>query len=159
MAKRIKPSVHVFKVALQGAKRIWRTIAVRSDQTLDDLHAAIYQAFDRDDEHLYSFFFPRPGTRSRAALHDAPEYTHPFNAEEDPLDPDLHNAARTTIGKLGLVPKQRFLYLFDFGDEWWHEVTVERVGDPVEEGPYPRVLERHGNSPPQYPGDEEEEES
>jgi hypothetical protein len=40
MAKRVAASVVVFKVALQGRKGIWRRIAVRSDQTLDDLHEA-----------------------------------------------------------------------------------------------------------------------
>jgi Plasmid pRiA4b ORF-3-like protein len=158
MARRIKPSVYVFKVALKGAKRIWRSIAVRSDQTLDDLHEAIYAAFDRYDEHLYSFYFPAPGTRDRY-IRDAPEYTHPFNTEDDPFDRDLKNAAETVLAKLGLTAGQRFFYLFDFGDEWWHEVTVQRVDDPVEEGTYPRVLERRGESPPQYPElDEEEDE-
>ena len=34
-------TVHVFKAALARQKSIWRRIAVRSDQTLDDLHWAI----------------------------------------------------------------------------------------------------------------------
>ena len=159
MAKRNPPTVYVFKVALQGAKRIWRRIAVRSDQTLDDFHEAIFDAFDRDDEHLYSFFFLPPGSRGRAAFRDAPEYTHPYNAEEGDLfgDRPLDNAAETPLRKLGLVPRQRFQYLFDFGDEWWHEVTVERTDAPVEEGEYPRVLERRGESPPQYPETDEDE--
>lgn len=48
----------VFKVALKGARRIWHRIAIRSDQTLDDLHKAIFNAFDRYDEHIYSFYIP-----------------------------------------------------------------------------------------------------
>jgi hypothetical protein len=51
--------VFIFKVALQGDEDIWRRIAVREDQTLDDLHRAIVEAFDRDDDHLYSFYVPR----------------------------------------------------------------------------------------------------
>jgi hypothetical protein len=158
MAKRVAPSVIVFKVALQGNKRIWRRIAARSDQTLDDLHEAIYDAFDRDDEHLYSFYFPPPGARGRAALRQADEYTHPFNAEEgDVFGGELNNAAEARLGSLGLTVGQRILYLFDFGDSWWHEVTVESVGGPVEAGEYPRLVERHGESPPQYPDLEEDE--
>ena len=56
-------SVYVFKVALSGSKRIWRRIAMRPAQTLDDLHEAIFTAFDRYDEHLYSFFFPTSQSR------------------------------------------------------------------------------------------------
>jgi hypothetical protein len=34
-----------------------RTIQMRGDQTLEDLHHAIFDAFDRFDEHLYEFQF------------------------------------------------------------------------------------------------------
>jgi hypothetical protein len=58
---------------------------------------------------------------------------------------------------LGLKPRQVFLYLFDFGDSWWHEITVEQIDAQPEKGKYPRVLERHGQSPPQYPDVDDEE--
>ena len=47
--------IFVLKVALEGDKSVWRRIAFRGDQTLDDVHEAVYRAFDRYDEHLYSF--------------------------------------------------------------------------------------------------------
>src|SRR5207253_10644577 len=34
---------------------ICRTIQIRGDQTLKDLHQAIFDAFDREDEHMYEF--------------------------------------------------------------------------------------------------------
>src|SRR5215210_6683109 len=34
---------------------ICRTIQIRGDQTLEDLHQAIFDAFDREDEHMYEF--------------------------------------------------------------------------------------------------------
>lgn len=153
--------VHVFKVALRGVRGLWRRIAARGDQTLDDLHWACYDAFDRYDEHLYSFYFPPPGSRGRAALRNAVEYTHPFNAQEGDLFSDLplNNAVETPLASLNLVPGQRFLYLFDFGDAWWHEWTVEQTDAPRERGKYPRILERRGDSPPQYPDFEEDEEA
>src|ERR1700752_3274415 len=36
---------------------ISRTIQMRGDQTLEDLHHAIFDAFDRLDEHMYEFQF------------------------------------------------------------------------------------------------------
>jgi Plasmid pRiA4b ORF-3-like protein len=146
--------IFVFKVALKGAKRIWRRIALRGDQTLDDLHEAIYEAFDRDDEHLYSFYFPRPGSKGRARVRNAIEYACPY-AREDPWgdfdDDSPCDTAAATLQPLGLKPRQVFFYLFDYGDEWWHEITVERVNAEFEKGDYPRVVEKHGKSPPQYP--------
>src|SRR5688572_18824325 len=65
--------VYVFRAGLVGHRGIHRTIAVRSDQTLVDVHYALQAAFDWDDDHLYSFwldgeFWSRNGR----------EYTHPF---------------------------------------------------------------------------------
>jgi len=149
----MRPTVFILKVALQGAKRIWRRIAVRGDQTLDDLHEAIFEAFDRDDEHLYSFYFPMPGTRGRARLRNAVEFSCPFNCK-DPgpfADEPLRKAAKARLADLELKRGTAFLYLFDFGDAWWHEITVEQADTPADEGQYPRILERNGESPPQYP--------
>jgi hypothetical protein len=150
-------SVYVFKVALAARKSIWRRVAMRGDQTLDDLHEAIYQAFDRDDEHMYSFYFPRPGRKGRTALRDAEEYTHPFNAA-DPgpfAEKPLNDAGKAKLSELGLKPGQTFMYLFDFGDEWWHEVAVEQTAAPDDQGRYPRITEKKGQSPAQYPDAEE----
>jgi len=36
-------------------KVICRTIQIRGDQTLEDLHYAIFKAFDREDQHMYEF--------------------------------------------------------------------------------------------------------
>lgn len=144
--------IFVVKVALSGRKSVWRRIALRGTQTLDDLHEAIFDAFDRDDEHLYSFYFPKPGSKGRARIRDAEEYTCSYAADELGA-----KSTEVKLKSLGLTPKRKFHYLFDFGDEWWHEITVEQTDGPAEKGEYPRVLEKHGASPPQYPDLEEEE--
>jgi hypothetical protein len=151
--------VFVFKVGLMGDKKTWRRIAVRGDQTLDDLHATIFGAFDREEEHLYSFFFPPPGTKSfsRTKYHKWPQYASPESCGGDMFSAPQSNAAKTKISSLGLEPKQVFFYLFDWGDMWWHEIKVEAVDCPVEKGDYPRILESHGKSPPQYELEDEEE--
>lgn len=68
---------YVFKVALKGTKRIFRAIALRGDQTLEDLHEAIFAAFNRYDEHLYSFYFPKAPTGRATAGPIPREYTAP----------------------------------------------------------------------------------
>jgi hypothetical protein len=151
--------VYIFKVALAGTKDIWRRIAIRPNQTLDDLHEAIYAAFDRYDEHMYSFFFPARPTTNLRKIHDSPEYTHPYNAESSDQfkEERTPSAAKARLQSLGLKPKQRFYYLFDFGDSWWHEITVESLDAVAEKGRLPRIIDKHGDSPPQYPDDEDEE--
>lgn len=109
MTEAKETKVYIFKVALTDAKRIWRRIAMRGDQTLEKLHRAIFEAFDRHDSHLYSFYFPKPGARGRARLRDAAEYTHPYVLEDNPFDDrELNNAATTKIHELNLEKGQNF---------------------------------------------------
>jgi hypothetical protein len=152
--------VFVLKVALSGDKDVWRRIAMLGSQALDELSWVIFCAFDRDDEHLYSFYFPKPGSKGRARIRDAAEYSHPACCEEGGLafGSSPTDASEATLSSLGLKPRQKFHYLFDFGDEWWHDITVEAVDAPRERGKYPRILEKHGKSPPQYPDYDEDDE-
>lgn len=150
-------SVFVFKVALADRKSVWRRIAVRGNQTLDDLHGAIYDAFDRDDEHLYSFYFPKPGSKGRARIREAQEYTCGYAAEGPFGDESDAKTTDAKLTSLGLTPRRKFYYLFDFGDEWWHEITVEQTDAPAEKGKYPRIVEMKGASPPQYPDPDEDD--
>ena len=126
---------------------------MRSDQTLDDFHECIFDAFDRYDEHLYSFYLPPVGSKGRRAMMEAVEYTSPSMLEEpDPFGwTEAQDASKTTIGSLGLEPRRQLRYLFDFGDPWWHEITVEQTDGSPERERYPRVVEKHGDSLSQYP--------
>ncbi|MBN1285143.1 MAG: hypothetical protein JXB47_07085 [Anaerolineae bacterium] len=47
---------YTFHVSLPGTGRAWRKIEMRADQTLEDLHFAIQDAYEWDADHLYSFF-------------------------------------------------------------------------------------------------------
>jgi hypothetical protein len=155
--------VLVLRVALAGDLDIWRKIAILPDQTLDDLHEAIFDAFDRYDDHLYSFtFLKRRTPRSRPV--PSAEYVHPAAYDpgeswgDDPVDE--FDASETTIGSLSLQPKMTFEYLFDFGDSWEHLITVEAIDAPrtKPKSDYPAVEESHGESPPQYPIEDDDEE-
>ncbi len=153
MPKIAAVTVHSLKVALKGQKSIWRLIEIRDDQTLDDLHEAIFSAFERDDEHLYSFYLPKPGTRGRSRLTGAKEFTHPscvdgFGGQKD--------ASQTTLDDLRLRVRGKFEYLFDFGDSWWHEITVESKSTVLHDGSHPRVVKKRGKAPPQYEDLDEE---
>ena len=153
-------NVYVVKVTFEDNKKIWRKIAIRGGQTLHDLHDIIFEAFDREEEHLYSFYIPSPFNKSkskRVILRSSMEYTHPFNLEGSFIfDTEPENAQTSQIETLNLVEKQKLLYLFDFGDEWWHEITVENIDYGVaDEDDYPRVIEKKGDSPVQCEWEEE----
>ena len=59
--------------------------------------------------------------------------------------------ARTTkLDDLDLKPDRVFGYWFDFGDDWYHQVQVDRIEKAIPTVTYPRVIKRVGKSPPQY---------
>jgi hypothetical protein len=152
--------LYILKVALSHSKRIWRRIEITGNQSLGQLHEIIFRAFDRYDPHMYSFYFTKPGSKARGRFASAPEYTHPSAVEEDSVwgHKKIHDASITNISNLNLRVKDRFEYLFDFGDEWLHEITVEKIQDIFPKGGYPKIAERKGESPPQYPEYDDEEE-
>lgn len=130
-----------------------RTIEIRGDQTLARLHAAIFNAFDRDDEHLYEFQIGgRRPMDPRASRFGLPEPPSPFG----PRDP-IRSAARAKLDSLGLEVSDTFGYWFDFGDDWWHTIRVLSIAESAPAGRHPRVTEVIGASPPQYLDPDEEE--
>jgi pRiA4b ORF-3-like protein/LexA DNA binding domain-containing protein len=123
-------------------KEIRRDIEIRGDQTLEQLHEAIFEAFDRFDEHLYEFQFGK-----RPFDPKGPNYGIPDPNEHQP---GYGDARTTTLDALDLKPERVFGYLFDFGDNWFHQVQVERIEQAIPTVTYPRVIKRVGKSPPQY---------
>ncbi|MHB2151107.1 IS1096 element passenger TnpR family protein [Calditrichota bacterium LG25] len=150
-------AVYLFKVALEYNKRIYRNIEILDTQTLDDFHEIIFCAFDRYDEHLYSFYLTKKQTKSLSARFNAPEYADPVglkggNAFYLMKRKEKYNAAKTKIMDLGLEVKDKMYYLFDFGDEWWHEITLLSIIETNRTQGLPRIVKKVGESPPQYPG-------
>ena len=60
------------------------------------------------------------------------------------------NARKTKLDELELQPERMFGYWFDFGDDWYHQIQVERIDQAIPTVTYPRVIKRVGKSPPQY---------
>jgi hypothetical protein len=79
-----------------------------------------------------------------------------FLAEEEAFGPG--DVQTTTLDELNLKPKQEFLYLFDYGDDWRFKVRVHAIDENADpDAEYPRLVESVGESPPQYPDWDEDE--
>ena len=124
-----------------------RTIAIRDDQTLEQLHEALRLAFGWADSHLYSFWL------TGKFWDETGEYTAPFEIEE--MDKPKASA-RVPIGELGLRKGKTIAYVFDFGDEWRLLLKVVDRWQAGDES-YPMLVEAEGIPPPQYPELEEDE--
>lgn len=128
-----------------------RTILMRGDQTLDQLHSAIFDAFGRDEEHMYEFQFGGTEPFDPAAK----TYVLPL-ALESPFGDDIHaGTVDEPLGAVGLSKGDVFFYWFDFGDDWWHRIELIDIEEQAPPGRYPRITKRVGENPPQYMDDDD----
>lgn len=122
-----------------------RVIDIRGFHTLEDLHQAIFTAFDREDAHMYEFQIGGKKPMDRKAVH------YGIALDDDDFDENVKNAETTCIAALNLKTGRSFFYWFDFGDDWWHKVRLLAINPPaMGKGRYPRIVEKKGESPPQY---------
>ncbi len=123
-----------FKVSL--GRNLWRRIEVSARHRLLDLHDAIQSAYAFDDDHLYAFFMDGKAWSDE-------KFASPYN-DEGPFVDDVQ------IGELGLSEGQRILYLFDYGDEWRFQVTLEEIRQEEPKPRRPKIVEKKGKAPEQY---------
>lgn len=129
-----------------------RRIEIRGCLTLDDLHWAIFYSHDRDEDHLYEFQFGgKPNARGVKRFGCSPGKLGLFDEIET-------KSSNVVLDELKLKVGEVFYYWFDFGDDWWHEITVVAIDDKAQGTERPRVIESIGNSPPQYPFVDEQDE-
>ena len=74
--------LYQFKISIIGIPRLYRIIEASGTCTFNDLHEKIFEAFNRFDPHLYSFFITKSDTKNVRSIIKAPEITHPENTED-----------------------------------------------------------------------------
>jgi Plasmid pRiA4b ORF-3-like protein len=128
------PVVYQIKVTLKGSRPpIWRRMQVISDTTLAQLHPLLQCVMGWEDAHLYQFVVS--GIR-----YGDPRLLGELEAED----------ARTVpLATLGLREQVKFVYEYDFGDSWEHELLVEKILPRDEGKRYPVCLTGKGACPPE----------
>lgn len=106
-----------------------KTIDVKDDFTLHELHRLILNLVDFDDDHLHEFYV---GKNPRSKPSEVPD------------DARLNEIYPITGLKL--------YYLFDFGANWLFEIKKERKKIAFDDSQnYPVLVESTGVNPDQYP--------
>ena len=129
-------------IAVSPGVGCYRHIRVDADATLYDFHEAIQDAFEFDDDHAHAFFMSGRAWDITTAIYC------PMMGEEDE---DYVLTSEVELGDLDLKVGKKFLYLFDFGDEWRFTCKVLRL--LPEPTPEPVVVRSLGAPPPQYPNE------
>ena len=116
----------------------YRMIEIEADSDLETLHLCIQDAVDFENDHLYEFFISNTIRSS----------------EKKRFDDDNQGLWEYSVGDLFPLQKHKKLfYLFDYEDSWYFRITKPgKNPKPKEAGiSYPRVVEKEGKSPVQYP--------
>lgn len=124
-----------------------------SGSSLCDVHLAIQKAINFDNDHLFEFYAGKHFRNRKIEFVDPPDLETPFEF--------IDTFDEITLDQVYPLPKGlKLYYYFDFGDSWIFEIRKSRK-KPREPEPgvqYPRIVEKIGENPEQYPRYDEEEE-
>lgn len=108
------PLAYQIKITLKNIRPpIWRRLLVSEKTTLAELHNIIQWSFGWYDCHLHEF--------------DIQDTRYGNPADDEFNESNFHDENKARMNKLGLYQGSRFMYLYDFGDSWEHEVVIEKI--------------------------------
>src|SRR5262249_58403049 len=112
MPDSLESNIYQLRVVLLGISPIiWRRLLVRSDSTIADLHDTLQIAFGWSGDHLHRFLIH--GKQYGVS------YLGGITFRDDPR--------RIKLSDFGLRVKEKFLYEYDFIDQWRHVIRVEAI--------------------------------
>lgn len=125
------------KVTVKGAKPpVWRRMIIPAGITFSQFSAMINEAMQWSGYHLYSFEFTKLGLCFEELEDDwNVGFMETLEAREYRIDSYMDI-------------QKSFTYIYDFGDDWKHTVTVEKVIDDYQEDGA-RVIKFKGNGFPE----------
>jgi hypothetical protein len=135
LPKQAATTVHRVKVTLHGSKPpIWRRIEFPSAMRLDLVHAVIQVAFDWHGLHLHAF----------------ETVCGEFGAPDDDDDwAERKDETTAALAQVAAAEKAKVVYVYDFRNDWRHDIVVEKIA-PAEPGvAYPRCTGGRREAPPE----------
>ena len=133
-----KVSVRAFqmKITLRGMKpAVWRRLFVPEDMTFNDLADVLIVVMGWNGSHLSAFELPKSGMNIMA---------NPWSDDETQFGE--RNGKTVKLSQF-LPGEKKFIFVYDMGDNWEHEVVIEDVRENYP-ALYPAVLAYEGNCPP-----------
>ncbi len=112
-----KQDVYQLKISIKGAKPpIWRRILVKPNTTFYGLHDIIQSIFNWEDYHMFMFFGSEKNyTDYEMISEDVFGGNKEFPASDYTIDSELKKI------------KDKINYVYDFGDNWQHEILLEKI--------------------------------
>jgi Plasmid pRiA4b ORF-3-like protein/LexA DNA binding domain len=117
-------TLYQLKVTLRHSEpAIWRRFVVPAELPLVYLHDTFQIAFGWDNSHLHGFYQGRVSYGPIASDEDNEDADDMFSFAGD----FERDEAVVPLTELLHKPKDKFHYLYDFGDSWYHDVVLEKL--------------------------------
>jgi hypothetical protein len=113
---------------------IWRCFLIPANVTLHRLHLVLQDVMGWQNYHLYRFKIGKK------------EYSIP-NPDNDFYELDFKNSYQAKLGNLIKEKGSIFVYEYDFGDGWEHQLLVEDIIDRDPKKRYPLCIAGENASP------------
>lgn len=127
--------IYELKITLSGIKpSIYRTIQIKEDKTFFELHAAVQIAFGWENSHMHIFEIGD----DRIGMSEFDEFEDDHTIEERNI----------RLFQTGLNEKDKFEYIYDFGDHWVHEIQLTKILESKKTF-YPKCIKGAMNRPPE----------
>lgn len=132
--------IYQFKISLKRSKPpIWRRIQVPSTYSFFDMHAVIQNAMGWLGGHLHEFNMKHPVTGQKIHIGEP----------RAGFGPEVFSEDHAQIGQYFIAEKQKAIYLYDFGDGWYHDIVLEKILTSEVNVHYPRCIAGKRACPPE----------
>ncbi|GAA3975921.1 plasmid pRiA4b ORF-3 family protein [Mucilaginibacter dorajii] len=93
---------------------VWRRLLIAGDTTFHEFHEIIQVAFEWENSHMYQFSPKGWGSKPVITLS---EYE-----KQDELD-----SPEVKLSEIFTKRGQTYMYIYDFGDDWKHDIKLEKI--------------------------------
>lgn len=121
---------------------VWRRVQINSNSYFRELHEVIQVSFDWYNSHLHEFSIRKSNGEKIQNIRLEPqndfqginssadwEYFAPFM--------EVLNESDEILSTWFKKEKDRAVYTYDFGDDWQHDIVLEKIIEPMPDVIYP----------------------
>jgi len=130
--------IYRFRIVLDSLEDVFRDIEIKADDTLEDLHNAIVQAFGFEGNEMASFFLSDDDWNEG-------EEIMLFDMSEDAESVRIMN--ETAIDTVVSKDNTKLIYVYDFLSMWTFYVELADIDEEEAGKSYPNLMYSHGNLP------------
>jgi len=107
-----------FKIQLKKITHppVWRRIVVPEDMDFMEFHRVIQDAFGWENDHMFAF---QPDEKDTDITIGGTPFGDPGT--------DMQTPGKVRLKRYFKKEKQKWRYIYDFGDWWLHTLTLEKI--------------------------------